>query len=92
MLRLDPGGPKPAEPFAPCVNRALQVPEEKSKDGLYVRKGTRPQLYLGTQQVRSLCGRPWRGTAFCPAACPARTASTLTLRLALSAPPPGHPE
>lgn len=29
-----------------------QVPEEKGKDGFYVPKGTRPQLYLGTQQVR----------------------------------------
>ena len=33
-----------------------QVPEEKNKDGYYVPKGTRPQLYLSTQQV---CAAAW---------------------------------
>lgn len=28
-----------------------QVPEEKNKDGFYVPKGTRPLLYLSSQQV-----------------------------------------
>lgn len=48
---------------------AAQVPEEKNKDGLYVPKGTRPQLYLGTQQVRATPGR-WPGRR--PATCARR--------------------
>ncbi len=56
------GGGQPAapEPAIPTETPRLdaQIPEERTKDGQYVQKGSKPALYLSTHQVRRCPRRP----------------------------------